>query len=301
MGEQSTSITYRVSVSAQLSDESGGELYAMLWTSNVESSTIVTSAASNKSNMIELGSTGAGSSSVTANITSSFVDQAAFQSNITDPLEPGVSYYLYMYAKDVHGNETVLKHSDAIKLNTESTTVEANTSLLFGLSNNEQWQTRDTASITQPNISSTSDVSDNYFGFFDRETKTEYADVLYANIEVFPGEFAIGNVYSFALESNVEVADNLSSFSTLIQTIDEPAKQYDSVFSNSETFSHMVNKFYTSVDVTVPTSMAFGKTYTLYHACHLKGIDKMLVKRSDQVVTGTPPTILNSSASITAS
>jgi hypothetical protein len=294
-------ISYRVTVSALLSDEGAGELHAMLWTSNVEVDTIVQSARTFQTNMVSLGTNGAGTDAVVnADITHSFADQTAFESNSTEPLEPGKDYYLYMYAKDEHDNDTVIRHSDAIKLNSESTVVEANSSLLVaGSVVGQYWQLRgDGTIIQQPDISSTPD-GDHYFGFFERATKTGFANVLYANIEVDPGEFAIGNVYSFALESPIDISGNLGAFTALLFTIkDEPAKQYASLYNGSETFSHEVNKFYASVG-SLPSPMAYGKTYTLYHACHVKGLNKLIVKQSDQVVTGTPPTILNSSANIT--
>ena len=279
--------TYHVNVGANVSDESGGNLYAMLIGSNAEITKNDVSDLTER--MFQLGGEFQSGSinQVSTDITSSFANLDDFNSNVSTALAPATEYHLYMYAIDTLDNDVLIKYDKTVILSVESTKVSIHTDYLLGTTDNVFYEFRSLDVITQPNISSEGDGG-SYFGF--KKNLQNYADVLYSNIFVESGEFAIDNVYAFALEEPFAVAGNESGFISLVENM-TPSKQYSLLHKNSDVFSYEVDTFYSNVTSITTTPMRFGTTYTMYNAFHDRGTNTTVVKRSDQVVTGTYPTI----------
>lgn len=290
-----TTYTYHVTVGANITDESGGNVYAMLMSENIDPESIKGNVSVYKHNMVRLGDvTGipfgeTNTFAITADLTIYFENLRALEANDGRDIIPGVGNYLYIYAVDEYDNDTLVKHDRNVVLSIESTHLFEYPDYLIATSG--FFEFKNISNIVEPNITSEPDIA--YFGFRDRDN---YANVLYSNISILSGEFAISNVYSFALEQPSDVSGNESDFLELIENMN-PVKVYTTtslLYDRSDHFLHEVDTFFDTVTSTTNSSMQFGKTYTLYNAYKKHGMNSMngtIVERSNQVITGTFPVI----------
>lgn len=310
--------TYKVNVKATVSDETSGNVFAMLMSANLDASTIQADVKDSTDNMVLLGSF-SGSSSETpleGNLTTYFANVEAVIDNnpITLTANVDISYYVYIYAIDQYDNDILIKRSDPVKLDIASTNVDVNATLFIGASTGSFHETRDDTNITQATVTSIPTHSDTYFGYIKRISDTpDYANVLYATLTADPGEFVVDAVYSFAVETPpATIASNeTTKFLNLIESTN-PARDYTTftdpvnlLFKSSESFSpnsfsYEINTFYANVDSNVKYPMVFGTNYTLFHACRVRDMDLYVINQAGNVSTGEAPTIVSSTAAVSS-
>tara|TARA_Y100000389_G_scaffold204487_1_gene257341 strand:+ start:4582 stop:6255 length:1674 start_codon:yes stop_codon:yes gene_type:complete len=294
-------LLYQVNVNVQVSDENNGFVYAFLLQSNVEPSTIQNDASNHISNLTPLDNGFVGDTQihqVSGTLTYTFNSISELTANIRSVIEPGIIYYLYIYAVDAYNNSILVKQTESIILSTDSTSIHI--SVLYPLESptGTFHEFRNTVDVYQPTVTSSADI--NYFGFF--ENRPDYENVLFANIFADPGEFIIDELYSFAIENPpLSTEGNETKLMNLL-TNTSPSHlfpdgiDYELLFQKTKTFPYKINTFYANIESNIQYDMLFNKNYTIFHAFHLKGIDKYIIQRSDTITTGSPPIIQTSNA-----
>lgn len=296
-------LLYQVNVTIQVYDENNGSVYVLLLQEDVIPSTIQTEVGNHVSHLTALGTGFAGNlqvRQVSGTLTYTFDSMTQLTANIRSPIEPGVGYYMYVYAVDAYNNSVLVQQTEQVLLSTDSTSIHM--SILYPLESptGNFHEFRNTIDIDQPTITSNADMS--YFGFF--ENRDNYENVLFANIFANPSEFVMDEIYSFAIENPpLNIEGNELKFMNLI-TNTTPSHRFpdgsdlELLFQRTESFPYEINTFYSNIDSNVHITMLFDKQYTLYHAFHLKSINKYIVQRSDTIVTGTRPSIHTSFAEV---
>lgn len=296
--------TYKVNVKATVSDETSGNVFAMLMSADEDASAILAQVKGSTEYMVLLGSF-SGSETLEGNLTTYFANVEAVQSNSFTTLTANVDipYYVYIYAIDQYDNDILIKHLDPVTLDINTSNVDVNVNFFIGTKTGLFHETRDSANITQAIVTSVPTHSDTYFGYINRNSVTpDYANVLYATLTANPGEFVVDAVYSFAVETPpATFAGNETKFSNLIESTD-PLELLSStlLFDNSEPFPYKIDTFYANVDSNVKYPMVFGTNYTLYHACHVRGMDIYVINQAGNVSTGEAPTIVSSTAAVSS-
>ena len=303
--------TYKVNVKATVSDETSGNVFAMLMSADLNASAIQADVKDSTDNMVLLGSfSGSSSETLEGNLTTYFEDVAAVQSgtSITLTADTDISYYVYIYAIDQYDNDILIKRPQAVTLDIATTTVDVNATLFIGASTGLFHETRYATNITQANVTSSPTDGSNYFGYSANKiipggAYTDYANVLYATLTADPGEFVVDAVYSFAVETPpATFAGNETKLLNLIESTN-PAKIYNPTLlfnSPPQSFSYEIDTFYASVDSNVKYPMVFGTNYTLFHACHVRDMDLYVMNQAGNVSTGEAPTIVSSTAAVSS-
>ena len=303
--------TYKVNVKATVSDETSGNVFAMLMSADEDASAIQAQVKDSTEYMVLLGSfSGPSSETLEGNLTTYFANVEAVQSgaSITLTANVDISYYVYIYAIDQYDNAILIKRPQAVTLDINTSNVDVNATLFIGTKTGLFHETRDAANITQAIVTSRPTDHTNYFGYLSNKEPihagayTDYANVLYATLTANPGEFVVDAVYSFAVETPPPTfAGNETKFSNLIESTD-PLELLSStlLFDNSESFPYEIDTFYANVDSNVKYPMVFGTNYTLYHACHVRGMDIYVINQAGNVSTGEAPTIVSSTAAVSS-
>lgn len=288
---------FRLSVSAQVRDNSGGSAYAFA----VPAATALTETSIKQlvkqkqiepaAHMVKLGDFVAEFSTLSGVV----LNTLDVNTGALTRLQNLAAYNVWFFAEDTFGNRTAVQHpNNPVPMTSETIELTAvNLSDLFvsgataGLRHAEGRRNVAAASVTQAS-------SARVFDFYnDRRTH------LFVTPELSTSEFVTGNVAFAAFDADVPAstvqAQLLASggFLTYANTDETPKRnavalslpevQLPAIFDGSAG-SH---------------ALAFGETYQVYSVMHDIGLGTHTVAPYRTVVTGTPPTISNATAEIT--
>lgn len=284
-----------ISVEANVTDENGGNVYAVVFTEAVYTGLLKDCFPSNLgyiTPMVPQLNTGELVTTVTCNVDYAFANIEALQSNVSTSVTIGESYYLYMYAVDTHDNSTIYEYPTVITVTTESTTVSLTDDFLLNTGFQSGYEMRSSSVIQSPNVTSVFDGQE-YFGYL-----THNDHNIHANITVEPGEFAVDDMYAFAVTSdvsaNVESAVARKAEFTK-HTFTPP------VFANSKMSTMTIDNVFTTSDLNSlsNTSDMLEQDVKLYSLVHAQGTNGYkLFGISDPFSLGSSPIINNVVANV---
>lgn len=285
-----------IAVSANVSDESGANVYVAAFSTNIDKDDWKANIENGNWNLetlsIKLGSVPGNevSTRVSGNIDRWYSN---LDHQVSQPVNVNTQYYVYMYAVDPLNNSVSVRYANPVSIDVTTTSV-VHFDLFMQYTTNPPPQ----GSIAQlrnsppmPNVS----YSNELFRFYEQETFPEWNQKLYANIHVNPEESILtGNVYTIAVETQ---ASSLNDVASLINNNLDATRVYDGTPFYNANIDHPneeITMFYPNVDPGVSNvSMAFGKSYYVYSMVKDIGFNTDVVMQNTVVTTGTNP-VLNS-------
>lgn len=284
-----------ISVNANVSDESGANVYVTAFETDVDANAWK---ANIESGQWDLGNlavqlqpvvpTGHQMVVVSGNIDHAY---ANLDSNETINIDVNKTYHVYMYAVDVYNNSVAVKHEYVVDVDVATTSVVSFDPFMQYVDNPPEIgafaQLR--ATPAEPNVS----YQGEFFRFYDQDTFSEWDSRLYADLHVNPNESVIsGNVYTFAVERYEANLDNVAAF--INDRLDETLVYATSAKYNAniDVTNEVIHRFYPNVDPgTSNVDMEFSKTYHVYSMVQDLGFRTDVVKHNAVAQTGTPPTV----------
>jgi len=284
-----------ITVSANVTDETGANVYVAAFESNIDKENWKTNIENGQWDLGNL-STHLGSASGGESLTFLTGNVHVAYANLEDqtpiPVNVSTVYYMYLYAVDPLNNSVSVAYDTTVSIDVNTTTVVAFDDFMQYVTNppavGTVAQLRD---YVAPNV----DYSGAFFRFYEQTDFPEWDKKWYANIHVNPEESVItGNVYTIAVEKETE-APTLSDVANLINNNLDATRVYDGTpFYNAtiEQMNEEIHMFYPNVDPGVSNvDMAFGKTYYVYSMVKDVGFQNDVVKQNAEVTTGTPPNV----------
>lgn len=284
-----------ISVNANVSDESGANVYVTAFETAVDENAWKANIESGQWDLVNLAvqlqpAVPNGHQLVTV---SGNIEHAYANLDSVEPMDIDVhkSYHVYMYAVDVYNNSVAAKHGFIVNVDVATTTIVSFDPFMQYVDNPP-----DTGTFAQlralpeePNVS----YHGEFFRFHDQSTYTEWHSELYADLHVNPNESVIsGNVYTIAVERYESNLDNVEAFinarldDTLVYAT---SPKYN---ANIDVNNEVIQRFYPNVDPgTSEVDMEFGKTYHVYSMVQDIGFRKDVVKHTAVAQTGTPPNV----------
>jgi len=290
-------MTHQISISANVYDESGGNVYVMAF---LKSGNVTTD--SLKSNILD-GSWDYANIAVrllptlepnlhtimTGNISVAYANLG----NTTDitttdsalVLEAYVNYDLFMFVKDIHDNSKVVDFGSSLSISVDTTRVANFPTNLLNAGPDDFSEFRE--GPLKPNLFYNEDP----FGFYEQDTRPDWKTKLYANIDITPSESVVGNVYNVVFE---EEESNLANVVTFVQS--NPASMtllnsYPMVYKTTKNASEQITNIFQSSANNTLGDFSIGKTYYVYSVIEDKGFGVDIAKLEKTVVTGTSPNV----------
>lgn len=284
-----------ITVSANVSDESGANVYVAafesiidkdVWKANIENGIWDLESLS-----VRLGGvpTGEVLTGLSGNI---YVGYANLEDQTPNPVDVTKVYYVYLYAVDSLNNSVSVAYENAVSINVDTTTLVEFDLFMQYVSSNPPLpgniaQLRNSPPI--PNVTYSNDL----FRFYEQDTFPEWNQKLYANIHVNPEEsILMGNVYTIAVETQ---AVSLNDVANCINNNLDATRVYDGTPFYNANIDHPneeIHMFYPNVDAGVSNvSMAFGKSYYVYSMVKDIGFNTDVVMQNNVVTTGTNPIV----------
>lgn len=284
-----------ISVSANVSDESGANVYAVAfesiievahWKANIESNTWDLNTLSVR--LTPDVPAGNARQTVTGNL-----DIAYANLEDTRPIAVDVNkiYYVYLYARDTRNNSMAVRYPNQVSVDVSTTTMVAFDDFMSYIENPPpsgtfaQWRSQP----AQPNV----DYAGDFFQFYNQAEFMDWNQKLYANIHVDTEESIItGNVYTIAVET---YENDLNKVATFMNSKLDQALVYESGPLYNATIdqtNEQIAYFYPNVETgTSNVDMEFGKVYHVYSMVKDMGFNTDAVKHNASVTTGTPPVL----------
>lgn len=287
-----------IHVDITCTDESGGNVYAMVFEKAVNHNDIETAVDQNKwwTRMVEL-TPYIGTDNVPT-VMSCDITRSYANLDDTSPegaaIIEGVDYYLYLYLKDVHDNHTVYSDNNPLLVNIETTvTFTLESFHIDPIGPTEYAKVRSGPPKVQSLYNQGPD--ERLFAFYERDTKTNWRNALYADITIVPHESVVGNVYNVATETAYDVTQSADQTKLVEFVKANPADtlvREGYVFqSNVEVSEYQISKFYPNVDTPDYGPMRFNNTYHVYTVLEDKGFGDKVVRFEETVTTGAPPVL----------
>lgn len=290
---------YRITVSAQVKDNSGGTAYAFAVPAGAitDDAQILQKVKSNQlvpeTHMFELGTFGPNFTTLTGNV-ESFVNwadlSAANQALLNyDAAGPSGEYDVYIYAIDAFKNKAVQKHplspiqmtSDTITIAEVTNLADMFINLIDDPDNTNQFAEHRNLAVADPTLTTAKSL----FDFHNGRT-----DALYLmDPELDKSEFFVGTVKVVALQNSdtdAQIAAFAETKGTLVESFD----------SGTET---VIPAVFDSVSDTTGRALVFGETYKVYSVIHNVGLNKDHVRLMATVPAGENPVITDATALIT--
>lgn len=292
-----------ISVSAIVSDESGANVYAVAfetdinldhWKANIEknqwdlnTNAVLLTPTVPAGNVQQL---------VTGNLEYAY---ANLESTEQIGIDVNKGYHLYLYARDTLNNSVVRKYSETVSVNVSTTTVVAFDDFMSYVDSPPapgtfaQWR----SSPAQPNVA----YSGDFFQFYNQASFPDSWDQnLYANIHVDPEESIVtGNVYTIAVETEEPDLDKVATF---MNTQLNESLVYESTPLYNSTIDHVdeqIAAFYPNVEAgTSRVNMEIGKVYHLYSMVKDMGFNTDSVRYNGNVAIGTTPNVFTTNVRV---
>ena len=283
-----------ISVNANVSDESGANVYVAAfesvvdetqWKANIENGQwdLATLAVHLQPNV----PTGNHSVTVSGNITKAYANlDSVNQSNI-DVVK---QYHVYMYAIDARNNSVAIRYDYTVTIDVATTNIVSFDNFMGYVPNPPPAGTfaQVRSAPPAPNVEYTEPL----FRFHEQSAFADWDSKLYGDLHVNPEESVItGNVYTIAVETE-STPDNVAAF--INDRLNDALVYQTSPKHNAniDVSNEIIDRFYPNVEAgTSNVDMAFGKTYYLYSMVRDIGFDRDIVKHNGIVQTGTPPNV----------
>lgn len=284
-----------ISVNANVSDESGANVYVTAFESSVDANVWKANIESGQWDLANLAvqlqpvvPTGHQPVTVSGNI-----EHAYANLDSVDPSNIDVhkNYHVYMYAVDVYNNSVARQHVNIVNVDVATTSVVSFDPFMQYVDNPPATGTfaQLRATPDEPNVS----YQGEFFRFHEQDAFTNWDSRLYADLHVNPNESVIsGNVYTIAVERYEANLDNVAAFinARLDDTrVHATSPKYN---ANIDVSDKVIDRFYPNVDPgTSNVDMGFGKTYHVYSMVQDVGFRKDVVKHNAVAQTGNPPIV----------
>lgn len=284
-----------ISVTANVSDESGANVYAVAFETNINGDHWKANIEQNQwdlNNAVLLTPevpVGNAQQTVMGNLSIAY---ANLESTTQIGIDVNKEYHVYLYARDTRNNSVVVEYPQTVSVNVSTTTIVAFDDFMSYVDNPPapgtfaQWR----SSPAQPNVA----YSGDFFQFYNQATFPEWNQKLYANIHVDPEESIItGNVYTIAVETE---EPDLNKVATFMNTKWNESLVYESTPLYNATIDHVdeqIAAFYPNVEAgTSNVDMEIGKVYHLYSMVKDMGFHTDAVRYNGNVAIGTTPNVL---------
>ena len=284
-----------ISVNANVSDESGANVYVAAFENNVEVNLWKDNIETGQWDLAGLAvhlqpnvPSGNHSVTVSGNITHAY---ANLESSDLHNVDVDKQYYVYMYAIDARNNSVAMQYEYTVTIDVATTNIVSFDNFMRYPTNNPPLEgtfAQVRSAPPAPNV----DYGGPLFRFHDSGTYTDWDSKLYGVLHVNPEESVItGNVYTIAVETATGL-DNVAAFinDRLNETlVYQTSPMYN---ANIDISNEIIDRFYPNVDTgTSSANMEIGKTYHVYSMVQDIGFNKDVVKLNRIVQTGTPPNV----------
>lgn len=286
-----------ISVSANVSDESGANVYVAAFESTVDETGWKANIENGQWDLANLAvhlqpnvPLGNHSTTVSGNITQAY---ANLESDMPYAVDVDKQYHVYMYAIDARNNSVAIAYEHTVTIDVATTNIVSFDNFMRYVEPNPPpagtfAQVR--SAPPAPNV----EYGGPLFRFHDQSQSafTDWDSKLYGDLHVNPEESVItGNVYTIAVETESGL-DNVAAF--INDRLNDALVYQTSPKHNAniDVSNEVIDMFYPNVDAgTSNVEMEFGKTYHVYSMVQDIGFNKDVVKRNGIVQTGTPPRV----------
>lgn len=297
---------YSVVIGTEISDESGGNVYGMLFSNQHDplrdfevTEDVIRGKFENMDN--EIASDGT-RTVITGNVLRVFsnIDNALYNNETSSSIEIDKEYYIYLYAVDTMNNSTIFAYNNNTKilLSKETTYVYHNSSY-FVTTTDGFGEMRNLVDIQPPSVVLPPSTNTNTTDYLN-----DTYDKLLMNVRISPGEYVIGNTKMLSLENYVDAEINF---------VDIKSK-FDSI--NPTTLMDSANQLAFSSDLNVPViidplvgniynadaskNLVYGKQYSIYILVSTYIDDRVGVQFLGNVTGGTYPVVHTADADMMA-